>query len=84
MERLSKDDIQIISANMVPISIKYGGSNNSNCKIMVKLESHDQRNKLFVILKRLRHAERWNKVFINPDFTVKERKMHFELRQQSK
>ena len=34
--------------------------------------------------KKLRHEERWNKVFINPDLTVKERKIHLELRQQLK
>ena len=55
--------------------------NTSNRKIMVKLESQNQRNKLLRIVKKLRHAERWNKVFINPDLTVKERKIHFELRQ---
>ena len=36
---LGADDIQIISANMVASSTKYDGSNTSNRKIMMKLES---------------------------------------------
>ena len=79
---LGADDIQIIFANRVPSSRKYGWSNTSNRKIMVKLDSLNQRSKLLRIAKMLRHEERWNKVFINPDLTVKERKIHFELRLQ--
>ena len=79
---LGADDIQIISANRVPSSRKYGGSNASNRKIMVKLDSYNQRNKLLRIAKKLPHEKRWNNVFINPDLTVREREMHFELRQQ--
>ena len=51
---------------------------------MVKLESQNERKKLLRIEKPLRHEERWNKDFVNPDLTVRERKTHFELRQQSK
>ena len=76
---LRADDIQIISTNRVPSSRKHGGSNTSNHKIMVKLESLNPTD-----CKKLRHEERWNKVFINPDLTVKEREMHFELKQQLK
>ena len=50
---LRADGIQIISANSVPSSRKYGGSNTSNCKIMVKLESLNQRKKLLRIAKKL-------------------------------
>ena len=45
------DDIQIMSANRVPSSRKCGGSNPSNRKIMVKLESQNQRNMLLRIAK---------------------------------
>ena len=78
------DDIQIISANRVPSSKKYGGSNTSNRKITVTLEIQNQRNNLLRIAKKLQHEERWKKVFINTDLTARERKMYFELRQQSK
>ena len=48
---LGADDIKIVSANRVPISRKYGGSNTSIRKIMVKLESLNQRNKFLRIAK---------------------------------
>ena len=46
---LGAEDIQIISANRVSSSRKYGGSNTSNRKIMVKLESQNQRRILLQI-----------------------------------
>ena len=66
------------------ISRKHGESDTLNTKIMVKLESQNRRNKCLRIAKKLRHEKRWNKVFNNTDLSVKERKMHFELRQQLK
>ena len=58
---LGADDIQIISANRVPSSRMHGGSNTLNRKIMVTLESQNQRNMLLRIAKKLRHEERWKK-----------------------
>ena len=65
---LGVDDIQIIFANGVLIKMKNGGSNSSNPRIMMKLESQNQREKLLRIAKLLLQEERWNKFLLSPDF----------------
>ena len=81
---LLANDIEVVSAYSTGTSFKTPQQQNITPlpKLIVKLSSLNQKHKLLRISKHLRDSSDFSNVFINPDFTKRERTEQYLLRKE--